>query len=279
MGVPPMIRPKGVPPLPKSRRSGRGQDAPATAHGRDAHATPIRPSRVRPTRSCEILRGTRPRRAPSRSGPTAPAGRTLSGSAGGVGGTASRGAGGRTPSSSAATERGPQVQLDDQSGRLWSKSRPLRSKSGCLRAKSRRLCAKSDRLRSKSRCLRAKSGGLRAKSGCLRRVPRRISREAAARVGSRAFPGANPLGVGVPPAILLGIGRTHARRAGRPQDSRAGRPRHGATRARTAGFRPNLNRSTDLWPCQSSFARSPPWHPAVATRCRSAAAGGHPAAG
>ena len=40
MGVPPMIRPKGVPPLPDSGQSQeQGQDALGTDHGRDAHAT------------------------------------------------------------------------------------------------------------------------------------------------------------------------------------------------------------------------------------------------
>ena len=40
MGVPPMIRPKGVPPLPDSEQSQeQGQDALGTDHGRDAHAT------------------------------------------------------------------------------------------------------------------------------------------------------------------------------------------------------------------------------------------------
>ena len=44
MGVPPMTRPKGVPPLPAKDRHAQkggeqGQDAPATKHGRDAHAT------------------------------------------------------------------------------------------------------------------------------------------------------------------------------------------------------------------------------------------------
>ena len=44
MGVPPMIRPKGVPPLPDQtcdawKGAEQGQDAPATNHGRDAHAT------------------------------------------------------------------------------------------------------------------------------------------------------------------------------------------------------------------------------------------------
>ena len=44
MGVPPMNRPKGVPPLPEKtchaqKNAEQGQDAPATEHGRDAHAT------------------------------------------------------------------------------------------------------------------------------------------------------------------------------------------------------------------------------------------------
>ena len=40
MGVPPMIRSKGVPPLPgNGTLAAQGQDAPATKHGRDAHAT------------------------------------------------------------------------------------------------------------------------------------------------------------------------------------------------------------------------------------------------
>ena len=40
MGVPPMFGPKGVPPLPASTQNAeQGQDAPATEHGRDAHAT------------------------------------------------------------------------------------------------------------------------------------------------------------------------------------------------------------------------------------------------
>ena len=40
MGVPPMIRPKGVPPLPElPLKTNQGQDALGTDHGRDAHAT------------------------------------------------------------------------------------------------------------------------------------------------------------------------------------------------------------------------------------------------
>ena len=40
MGVPPMIRPKGVSPLPDLEQAAeQGQDAPGTEHGRDAHAT------------------------------------------------------------------------------------------------------------------------------------------------------------------------------------------------------------------------------------------------
>ena len=44
MGVPPLFRPKGVPPLPgqtchAQKCAEQGQDAPATKHGRDAHAT------------------------------------------------------------------------------------------------------------------------------------------------------------------------------------------------------------------------------------------------
>ena len=40
MGVPPMNRPKGVPPLPESGQTAdQGQDALGTDHGRDAHAT------------------------------------------------------------------------------------------------------------------------------------------------------------------------------------------------------------------------------------------------
>ena len=40
MGVPPMIRPKGVSPLPDLEQAAeQGQDAPGTDHGRDAHAT------------------------------------------------------------------------------------------------------------------------------------------------------------------------------------------------------------------------------------------------
>ena len=42
MGVPPMSRPKGVPPLPDSSQKNRqGQDALGTDHGRDAHATSV----------------------------------------------------------------------------------------------------------------------------------------------------------------------------------------------------------------------------------------------